>query len=798
MANNGNNPSDPNRPAGQRGSVPAVPAQPPQQQDARNSQRKPNPGGKPPSQGAMPPQAGQPVRSVRRPGASQTSHGQIPVVPPTVGGPIPPGPSQRRTATNIPAPVMPTPGPQGKPMAGRHAVRARGLSIKTKVILAMAVLAGVIVLVMFLLVWGLTTSAINDNINAAGVGYVRLSRSQGGEYENRLTELGFLQTLGRATQPSGGGKHAAPVTAAWDALKSHYGLKSTGTKPSYTEAGFYRSFTELRQDLEWVRMANACEAVKAPDSVREALLGQRYAEYRLKPTRPPAQLLIAKGEVFEPRWKPADWLDGLPMDKSLETKALSATVYGKDGKKKLYDLAAALLQMTKDETGSLWEAAISGDLSATLVGVHYTPAPGRIASGVSFLNALASDADAGAGASSAFTIYAGVEDMSGESAKTPTADSGVSYSEGTAKSGASDLAIREYASAKEGDSVSVFVNAGVLGEARRNTILWIGLTSAFFIIVSIGVAFLVGTGLTRPVIKLAEDVQIIAGGNFDHRPVLHSRDEVAGLAQLLGEMAQSLKIAQDLWRQNQAQAHDLNMAREIQENLLAKHVPQVKGYDVSAYYSPSKEVGGDYYDFFAIDDNHVGMVCADVSGKGIPGSMIMMMAKSLITYEALANAAPKKLFTSVNRILAKDIKRGMFVTAFYMVLDVPKRVLRYASAGHVPMLVFRSADSKAYSLNPGGIALGFDKDGVLFERNMKEEALQLQQGDRVMIYTDGVIEAVNPAGEEFGERRVMEIMARCAGKSSQDFLVQLVQALETHAQTPVQNDDITIVTFQVV
>jgi sigma-B regulation protein RsbU (phosphoserine phosphatase) len=293
------------------------------------------------------------------------------------------------------------------------------------------------------------------------------------------------------------------------------------------------------------------------------------------------------------------------------------------------------------------------------------------------------------------------------------------------------------------------------------------------------------------------DIQIISGGNFSHQPLARSRDEIGIVSRLLGDMALGLKAAQDVWTENQSRKHDLDIAKEIQENLLPKHVPRIAGYDVSAYYSPSKEVGGDYYDFFLVDKTHLGMICADVSGKGIPGSMVMMMCKALISYEASENLSPRDIFCKVNRTLAKDIKRGMFVTAFYMLLDIPTARLTVASAGHNPLLLYRAATRQCTQINPGGIALGFDKDGRLFERNMKEEVIQLQRGDRAVIFTDGVTEAMSPTNEEFGEERLMAITVQCAGKTSSEYLTQMVNAIQSHAQADEQHDDITVVTLKV-
>ena len=334
------------------------------------------------------------------------------------------------------------------------------------------------------------------------------------------------------------------------------------------------------------------------------------------------------------------------------------------------------------------------------------------------------------------------------------------------RSGATVKGIPAYGFSKDigsQESISIYLDRQEI-QSRKNKLLWSILgVSIVGIGLAILMAFLIGGSITRPLQTLMNDIQVISGGNFDHRPAARSRDEIGIVARLLGDMAAGLKSAQEVWLENQGRKHDLDIAKEIQENLLPKHVPRIAGYDVSAYYSPSKEVGGDYYDFFLVDKTHLGMICADVSGKGIPGSMVMMMAKALVSYEAQDNLSPRDIFCKVNRTLAKDIKRGMFVTAFYMLLDIPTARLTVASAGHNPLLLYRAATKQCTEVNPGGIALGFDKDGRLFERNMKEEVIQLQRGDRAVIYTDGVTEAMSPSNEEFGEERLQAITIQAAG-----------------------------------
>jgi sigma-B regulation protein RsbU (phosphoserine phosphatase) len=239
--------------------------------------------------------------------------------------------------------------------------------------------------------------------------------------------------------------------------------------------------------------------------------------------------------------------------------------------------------------------------------------------------------------------------------------------------------------------------------------------------------------------------------------------------------------------------HELAIAEELQANLLPKRLPQLPGYDISAYYRPSQEVGGDYYDFIEIDEDHLGIVVADVSGKGIPGSIVMTETRALMKSEGSRTMSPGEALARVNRMLYNDIKRGMFVTMFYMVLSIRRAILTVTSAGHNPMVLYRKQTNSCHLVNPNGLALGIDK-GPLFERTIKEQKLQLMKGDRFVLYTDGVVESMNEQHEQLGQNRFYVKTKQLAEKPSSEFLSHLVQTVETHQGQARQHDDITIVT----
>jgi hypothetical protein len=241
--------------------------------------------------------------------------------------------------------------------------------------------------------------------------------------------------------------------------------------------------------------------------------------------------------------------------------------------------------------------------------------------------------------------------------------------------------------------------------------------------------------------------------------------------------------------------HDLSIATEIQANLLPKKIPRIEGYDFSAYYRPSKHVGGDYYDFIELAEGRWGLVVADVSGKGVAGSMVMTMFRSVLRMHAEASPRACDPLVATNRQVARDIKRGMFVTCLYMVFDPRTAEIRVCSAGHNPLLYWRAKQSKVYQINPRGIAIGFDS-GPIFERSILEQKFVLEAGDRIVAYTDGIIEAMNEARDEFGNERLASLTHQHGSTTSGRFVNMLISAVDAFVAGAEQSDDITLMTVR--
>ncbi len=344
---------------------------------------------------------------------------------------------------------------------------------------------------------------------------------------------------------------------------------------------------------------------------------------------------------------------------------------------------------------------------------------------------------------------------------------------------------------------NVILSLDHINDAKASLRAYVLLPVFVSILLGSGIAIWISTLITEPIKTLMADLTEVSGGNLDHQTSVTSSDEVGLLASTFNRMTQALKGAHDQELQTKALEHDLAIASEIQSNLVPKRMLKIPGYDVSAYYRPSKEVGGDYYDFIEVDEHNEGIIVADVSGKGIPGSLVMTMARAFIRMEAerTKNLSPADTLMKANRMLAQDIKKGMFVTALYCILDKRTNEMRVASAGHNPMVVWRAAGNRIELVNPNGIAMGFDK-GPVFEKTVKEEKIVLGRGDRIVLYTDGTVEAMDEKNREFGDDKFQGLVKQLATRDSNQMLNLLVKSLDEHKGDAPQSDDITIVTLR--
>lgn len=235
---------------------------------------------------------------------------------------------------------------------------------------------------------------------------------------------------------------------------------------------------------------------------------------------------------------------------------------------------------------------------------------------------------------------------------------------------------------------------------------------------------------------------------------------------------------------------ELNVATQIQANMLPRifpAFPEHNEFDIYATMTPAKEVGGDFYDFFLLDNDHLAIVIADVSGKGVPAALFMVIAKTLIKNQTQINPVPSEVFTKVNEQLCEDNESGLFVTAWMGILELSSGKLTFVNAGHNPPLLKKNDGEFEYlKTRPGFVLAGME------EIRYKQNEISLSSGDILYLYTDGVTEATSSALELYGEERLKSIINNNAEKSTENILKTIKSDIDLFVGEAPQFDDITM------
>jgi sigma-B regulation protein RsbU (phosphoserine phosphatase) len=296
----------------------------------------------------------------------------------------------------------------------------------------------------------------------------------------------------------------------------------------------------------------------------------------------------------------------------------------------------------------------------------------------------------------------------------------------------------------------------------------------------------------NPFRRLSEWVKALGQPGAAQEMDIDASTEIGEIAQAFSDITMKLRESQVNLAEQERLQKEMQVAQEIQQTLLPSDFPQVEGYEISSYYAAAKEVGGDYYDFVEVDKDTIGIVVADVSGKGVPGSLVMTMIRTALRTEARGIKDAAEVLSRVNDFVVNDMKKGMFVTLFYVIIDSKRRKVNYASAGHNPMILFRAAKSKTYYLNPHGFPIGIslpDKD--LFRNTIKSDTISLAEDDILIIYTDGITEAMNRKRALFGEERFLEVIREHGTLPPNAFVDRLHEEILSFTEGNPQNDDIT-------
>jgi sigma-B regulation protein RsbU (phosphoserine phosphatase) len=249
-----------------------------------------------------------------------------------------------------------------------------------------------------------------------------------------------------------------------------------------------------------------------------------------------------------------------------------------------------------------------------------------------------------------------------------------------------------------------------------------------------------------------------------------------------------LRQVEELRRQTE---QELNLARRIQQTFLPETLPQIPGYDLAVEWKTARQVGGDFYDVIQLDEQRYGLLIADVSDKGLPASLYMTVARTLLRAVARDFSSPAEALTRVNQLLQLDSTQSFFVTLFYMILDVKSGQLLYSIAGHTPPIFLQPKQNKAINLERGGIALG-----IMDPIQLKDELIQLEKGEALFLYTDGVSETRNNQDEEYGARRLKKLLEEAKQQSAQAFIDLVLKDLEEYSGFSTLEDDCTMLVLK--
>lgn len=320
--------------------------------------------------------------------------------------------------------------------------------------------------------------------------------------------------------------------------------------------------------------------------------------------------------------------------------------------------------------------------------------------------------------------------------------------------------------------------------------------------VALVIGFVLARQITGAVHDLFTGTQHVRAGDFGHQIPVRARDQLGELAEsfnlmtrevttLLGEMAEKGRLEQEMFA-----------AREIQQKLLPTGPLRVTGLAVSAFCEPAREVAGDYYDFLPITDSMLGLLIADVAGKGLAAGLYMAQLKVIVQSLSRLHHEPKEFLSAVNKVVAANLDGKSFITMSYGVIDVERREMTFARAGHCPLIHVPANQPagmrKAQLLAPDGLVVGLQlDDGTMFESLLQEQTIAIAPGDLVVWFTDGISETMNEAFDCFGEQRLAQVVEQYAHLPFDQLRSYILAELRAFAGGADQHDDMTMILMKI-
>ena len=341
------------------------------------------------------------------------------------------------------------------------------------------------------------------------------------------------------------------------------------------------------------------------------------------------------------------------------------------------------------------------------------------------------------------------------------------------------------------------VNA--IRQTNTNTIKTFVVILLALMVLSVIIARAFANSLTKPIIQLGKDAKVISGGDLEHRAEVMSNDEIGDLATGFNNMAISLKkYIEDLTsvtKEKERIGAELNVATKIQADMLPSifpAFPERTDIDIFASMDPAKEVGGDFYDLFMVDENHLAVVMADVSGKGVPAALFMVIAKTLIKNHLQNGESVENALMASNNQLCEGNDEMLFVTAWIGVVDLKTGQMEYSDAGHEFPVVLH-ANGTVDEIHP-------DKKrpplAAMEGMEYLKDTLTLGAGDKLFLYTDGVPEATNAHNELYGMDRLLDVLKKHTSDDPKTILQSVRADVDAFVGDADQFDDLTMLAFE--
>ena len=335
-------------------------------------------------------------------------------------------------------------------------------------------------------------------------------------------------------------------------------------------------------------------------------------------------------------------------------------------------------------------------------------------------------------------------------------------------------------------------------------LLLLAVIAGLFLIIQ-AVALLMGLSLARSITgsvhELFAGTERVRRGDFVHKIAIRSRDQLGELAGSFNSMTASIEGLLREKAEKERLEQELRIARSIQMSLLPQGPFNMPGLSLSGHCEPAREVGGDYYDFLPLEHDRLGILIADVAGKGTSAALYMAELKGLVLSLSRHHVSPRQMLIEANSIISKHLDARSFITMTYAVVDLRARTMTCSRAGHCPLIYVPGPDSvsrAAQVLTPEGMVLGLQFDlGDTFDRVLEEVTLPLSRGDLFVLYTDGISEAMNPQGDCFGDQRLVELVQRHADLTSDALRERILSEVHTFAGDAAQHDDMTMVLVKI-